>query len=97
MHALRACGHPGEQRPGVEERGLVRVVLEGHQVEAQFLGEHSELRRMLRWTIDGCNEGPEEQGVTVIRHVPSLGGSCPICKRLISSLQYVRGREGANQ
>jgi hypothetical protein len=36
------------------------MVLEGHQVEAQFLAKHSELHRLLRWTIDGCDEGSEE-------------------------------------
>lgn len=28
------CGHPGQQRPGVEEPGLVRVVGERHQIQA---------------------------------------------------------------
>ena len=28
-----------EQAPGVEESGLVRMVLEGHQVEAEFLAQ----------------------------------------------------------
>ena len=71
LHALGRGGHPGQQRPRVEERRLVRVVLERHQVEPGALarlGERDDLLRVLRRRRQ---EAAEDEVVAVVGHAQS--------------------------
>ena len=63
-----AGGDVAEQRPGVQERRLVGVVLEGHQVQPGLLGEHGEPDGPLRVGRDRGDERPEQQRVAVVSH-----------------------------
>ena len=76
VHGAGAGRDVAEQRPGVEEARLVRVVLEGHQVEAHLLRQHGEPHGPLRVGVAGRRERPEGQVVAVVGHRrPSSPGS----------------------
>ena len=59
----------GHERPRVEERRLVRVVLEGHQVEAGRLRDLRQRDRGLRVRGGRGDEGAEFERVSVIHRV----------------------------
>src|SRR5690606_35934161 len=67
-YPLGASSHIGQQRPGVQERRLVRVVLERDQVEPCPVGGDRQVEHVL-WTAGtGGDERAEHQIVTVVRH-----------------------------
>ena len=73
MQALRPRGDVREQRPGVEERRLVRVVLEGDEVKTHVLAQLCERDDVLRALVLGGDERAERQLVAVVSQlVPSL-------------------------
>ena len=66
------CGHPAEQRPGVEEPGLVRMVLEGDQIQAGLLAEPGQRDHRFRRLVLRRDERPEAQLVPVVRHLTPI-------------------------
>jgi hypothetical protein len=76
-YVLRLRGDPAQQRPGVEERGLVRVVLKRDEVEPCPLGELRERDDVLRAPALRCDEGSEGEVVSVVSHYenPSNSGT----------------------
>ena len=72
-HALGPRRDEAHERPGVQECGLVRVVLEGHQVEAGGLGRLTEQHRHLWVRRGGSDEGAEFERVSVVHEVLSAG------------------------
>ena len=73
-HARRAGGDHRQQRPGVQEARLVRVVLEGHEVQAGELGELGQLDHGVGLLGQRRDEDAELQLVGVVRHAD--GGYC---------------------
>src|SRR5690606_18054467 len=61
-----AGGQVGQQGPGVQERGLVGVVLEGGQVQSGLLGELGECDHPLGILVARGEEGAETQFVAVV-------------------------------
>lgn len=88
-HPFGGCGHPRQQRPRVEERGLVGVVLKGDEVETELLGELGEGDGALGVGGGGRDEHTELNGVTVVGHDSSMGGSHSDTKPVISRLPMV--------
>ena len=62
------CGDPRQQRPRVEERRLVRVVLERHEVQPGALGRLRQRHGLVRVLGRRSQEGAEHQVVAVVRH-----------------------------
>src|SRR5439155_16519162 len=56
------------QCPGVEERGLVRVVLEGGEVQPDVLGQPGERDDVIGALVLRGDEGAEGEVVAVVRH-----------------------------
>ena len=64
-----------EQRPGVEEPGLVRVVLHRHQVEAGHLSKRGQVQDALHVVCRRCREQAELDVMAVVGHrSPRSGG-----------------------
>src|SRR5690606_16860914 len=63
---LGAGGEVGQQGPGVEERGLVGVVLEGGEVQPGLLGELGEADYPFGILVAWREEGAETQFVAVV-------------------------------
>ena len=72
MRSVRAATKRHE-RPRVEERGLVGVVLEGDQIEAGGLGRLTEQHRHLGVRGGRSDEGAEFERVSVVHRVLSAG------------------------
>ena len=68
VDAIGRSGDIREERPRVEERGLVRVVLEGHQVEPRLLAELCERYDVLRTPALRGEERSEVKVVAVVGH-----------------------------
>ena len=67
-------GHPAEHGPGIEQGGIVGVVLDERQVEAQLLGEDGEIDGLLRRRGLGGDEHAELERVSVVHlSVPWAG------------------------
>jgi hypothetical protein len=64
MHALGLRRHIGEQRPGIQERGLVGMILEGHQIEPGPPGRLRERDDLLGLLGLGRDERPEYEVVS---------------------------------
>jgi len=91
--ALGPRGHPAQQSPGVEEVGLVGMILEGDEVETEPLTELRQFDWTVRWGVGGRDERGETQRMTIVRHrcllqsfvcgrprpnvVADLGSACP--------------------
>src|SRR5699024_11373840 len=60
--------HPAEQGPGVQEGGVVGVVLEGGQVQSGALGEFGQSHDLVGVVGRGGQEGTELQSVSVVGH-----------------------------
>ncbi len=71
LHALGGGGDPGQQGPGVEERGLVGVVLECDEVQPRMLARLGECDDPLGVLCRRRQEAAEHQVVAVVGH----GGS----------------------
>ena len=70
--ALGLRGDPGQQRPGVEERRLVRVVLERDQVEPACSVSCASATTSLRTLVLRRDERAELELVSVVGHVGCL-------------------------
>ena len=77
-HAARAGGDEREQRPGVEEPRLVRVVLEGDEVEPAASASSASATTCSASPADGRDEDAELEVVPVVAHAASL----PAAKRV---------------
>ena len=65
-------GDVAHQRPGVEERRLVRVVLERREVEPDLFAESGQHHGLLRIGVRRRQERPEQQIMAVVAHVGAL-------------------------
>jgi hypothetical protein len=74
-HAGRLRRDHGEKRPGVQEARLVRVVLEGDEVEPDDVGDPGELDHSACLRGDGGDERSEVQLATVVRHGSARPGA----------------------
>ena len=74
---VRLRGNERHQRPRVEERWLVRMVLKRNEVKAYGLGQHREIDRVLRPRVGRCDEGTERKFVAVVGHVMKVTATGP--------------------
>ena len=74
-HPLGARGDVADQRPAVQESGLVRVVLEGDQVVAESLAQLGQCHCGARRVVARRDERAELEWQTVVGHEGSL--PCP--------------------
>ena len=88
IRAVRAATH-GEQRPGVQEPRLVRVILERDQVQPRVLAQHGQVDHALRRGVDRSDEAAEPQLVTISRHGSMLSTSPRNHKPTITDLLKV--------
>ena len=75
-HARGPGRDRGQQRPHVEEPGLVRMILHGDQVEPGDLGQHRQFDHALGLRRVGGEERAELKGVAVIGHEQSTPVGC---------------------
>ena len=59
-----------QQRPHIQERGLIRVVLEADDIEAGDVGKPRQLDHGIRLAGDGCDEHAELEVVAIVGHGP---------------------------
>ena len=97
LDAVRRRGDPGEQGPRVEERRLVRVVLERHEVQPGPLGGLRQGDDLLRVLRGRRQEGAEHEVVAVVGHArsPSMVDASTIAPPSMSAQRgtIVRGEQ----
>ena len=71
-HGRRTRGDRGQQGPGVQVLGLVRVVLDGDQVVAEYVGQLRKLERARCGGGVGGEEDAELQVMAVVGHASNL-------------------------
>ena len=92
MDAVSGSSDIRDERPGVEQRGLVRVVLEGHQVEACLLAELRERYDVLWTPALRREERAEAKVVAVVGHGVVWGKGSLVARAVLSGWRARRAR-----
>jgi hypothetical protein len=68
VHSFRPGRYIRQERPRIEECRIVRVILEGDEIEPCLLAALGELDHVVRSAALRDEEGPEEEFVAVVGH-----------------------------